>query len=387
MLNTRDLHTKLFYEVDIFNLDLHLKKVAHLPEVGQDKRLLFIGENAGFFSENMAGLNYLTEALEDIPNTNTWLNRVALNPGELPDAIICDLKFLDGDAYSLFGKIQSHKNLKHIPFIIISEEHTHLNKTKALESGIDDFYSLPFNANDLHQRITFLKQFKPENAAFSKNTEYRFEDKIPISKRAFDIAVTLLALTILSPVFLLIALVIKLESRGPVFYVSKRVGRGYMIFNFYKFRSMHQNADEKLVALKHLNHYKDKVNSVFFSDIAFVKIDDDPRITRVGKILRRLSLDELPQLLNVLKGDMSIVGNRPLPLYEAEQLTRDGWAKRFLAPAGITGLWQVTERGGKEMSAEERIKLDIVYAESSSLWFDLQIIFKTIPAVFQKRAL
>ncbi len=111
---------------------------------------------------------------------------------------------------------------------------------------------------------------------------------------------------------------------------------------------------------------------------------NDPRITKVGRILRNTSIDELPQFINVLKGDMSIVGNRPLPLYEAELLTSDQWAKRFLAPAGITGLWQVTKRGGANvMSADERKQLDIEYAENYSFWYDIKILLKTIPAMLQ----
>ena len=122
---------------------------------------------------------------------------------------------------------------------------------------------------------------------------------------------------------------------------------------------------------------------------AFVKFENDPRITRVGKIIRKLSIDELPQLINVIKGDMSIVGNRPLPLYEAEMLTTDEWTDRFNGPAGITGLWQVEARGKtSKMSPEERKGLDNKYVEISnsrfSFWKDIWIILRTIPAVFQK---
>jgi lipopolysaccharide/colanic/teichoic acid biosynthesis glycosyltransferase len=117
---------------------------------------------------------------------------------------------------------------------------------------------------------------------------------------------------------------------------------------------------------------------------AFFKMANDPRITKVGRFIRNTSIDELPQLINVLKGDMSLVGNRPLPLYEAEMLTTDQWAKRFHAPAGMTGLWQVTKRGGaNKMSADDRKQLDIEYAENFSFWYDLKILLKTIPAMIQ----
>ena len=117
----------------------------------------------------------------------------------------------------------------------------------------------------------------------------------------------------------------------------------------------------------------------------FVKLENDPRVTRVGRFIRKYSIDELPQLFNILKGDMSIVGNRPLPLYEAELLTSDAYIDRFMAPAGLTGLWQVEKRGeAGKMSAEERKQLDIKYARDFSFWIDMKIIFKTLTAFVQK---
>jgi len=236
-------------------------------------------------------------------------------------------------------------------------------------------------------------------------------------KRTLDIIISLTALAMLSPILLIVIIAMKLESRGPAFYVSKRVGQNYRIFDLYKFRTMFVNADQKLDSLKHLNQYaaenedetttcKDCTPSnpcspLLFHDgkticeklyirrkekdstEAFVKIVNDPRITKVGRFLRNTSIDEIPQLINVLKGDMSVVGNRPLPLYEAEQLTRDEASLRFAAPAGLTGLWQVTQRGKREITPEERIELDNTYARKYSVWFDLKIILMTIPALFQ----
>jgi lipopolysaccharide/colanic/teichoic acid biosynthesis glycosyltransferase len=186
---------------------------------------------------------------------------------------------------------------------------------------------------------------------------------------------------------MLVAVIIKLESRGSIFYVSKRAGMGYKVFNFLKFRSMSTGADKELSKLLHLNQYGGggvEVKDDNGSNPVFFKIKNDPRITRFGKFLRDTSIDELPQLINVLRGDMSIVGNRPLPLYEAQQLTKDQAALRFMAPAGITGLWQVTKRGKAEMSEDERIALDIQYAKEYSFIYDLKLLFKTIPALLQE---
>ena len=191
-----------------------------------------------------------------------------------------------------------------------------------------------------------------------------------------DIILSSLALIVLSPVMLAtaIAIVINDPSAGPIFS-QERIGRNGKPFKFYKFRSMCPNAEAKLEDLLDQNEMDGPV----------FKIKDDPRITRVGKFIRKTSIDELPQLFNVLKGDMSIVGNRPLPLYEAELLTSDAYIERFMAPAGLTGLWQVEKRGGAgKMSAEERKQLDIKYAKEFSFWLDMKILCKTLTAFVQK---
>lgn len=240
-------------------------------------------------------------------------------------------------------------------------------------------------------------------------------------KRWFDIAASGTALILLSPIMALVALAVRLESKGPVLYGALRAGQGYRLFRLLKFRTMYVGADQAVKNLQHLNAYGPSVTpstemtcdckeqglecTYLFtssgemvcekahqrgsqSKAAFFKIKDDPRITRVGKFLRNTSLDELPQLINVLRGDMSLVGNRPLPLYEAEQLTGDEAALRFLAPAGITGLWQVTKRGRKgEMTDRERIELDKEYAREYSFVHDAKLIMKTFPALLQKESM
>jgi len=203
-----------------------------------------------------------------------------------------------------------------------------------------------------------------------------------ILKRSFDILVSLTALLLLSPLFVLVALAIRIESKGPIFYISKRAGRGYKIFNFYKFRTMFAGAELRIQELSHLNQYLGV--TLPQPGPSFFKINNDPRATKIGAFLRNSSLDELPQLLNVLLGDMSLVGNRPLPLYEAATLTTDQCAQRFLAPAGMTGLWQIKKRGREEMSVQERINLDIDYANKYNFMYDLWIMANTPSALIQK---
>ena len=312
-----------------------------------------------------------------------------------------------------------------VPVLLIGK-HIDKNLRKiALSAGITDFFSRPVNLKNVEIRINFLLDNWSELRSKLKKKSISTY-KTPFGKRAFDVFFSGMALLCLSPVFLIVYVWIKLESKGPAFYYSYRVGTGYRVFRFYKFRSMFVNADKRLKDLKHLNQYDidaaagekqaepivetlcndclsygkcqfplyaDKIrwcekqyiySKHTNSGSAFFKIKDDPRITKFGNIIRNLSIDELPQLWNVLIGNMSIVGNRPLPLYEAEKLTTDKYALRFAAPAGITGLWQVEKRGKGDMSEEERLELDNTYAQNHSMLNDLRLILKTIPALLQK---
>ncbi|RZK52341.1 MAG: sugar transferase [Pedobacter sp.] len=260
-------------------------------------------------------------------------------------------------------------------FGLLTEKDASVTK-KAFELRVSDCYSPIFTFADIKLRLQFLYTYKILHSKLKNLPNEPLEQyKTPLSKRIFDLTLSITALIFLSPLFIVVAILIKLDSKGPVFYASKRVGSGYQIFDFYKFRSMRANADKEIENLKKDNQY---------GDSAFFKIQNDPRVTKLGSFLRNSSLDELPQLFNVLLGNMSIVGNRPLPLYEAEQLTTDEWSTRFLGPAGITGLWQITKRGKKDMSDRERKKFDNFYTKKFTIWLDLKIIFMTIPALFQK---
>jgi len=367
-------------------------------------------------NNNLAAINYLTE-------------------NSKPDAILCDYDLPGSNGLFLFDWIRERAEYHAIPFILLAHEFSSDVYKRSFNRHVDDFYvtstTLPEN---LVTRIQYLIDFK-KNTRNSKTADYTTQKyRMPLSKRIFDIAIASSVLLLASPFLLLVILAIRIESNGKVYYISKRVGR--KTFDFYKLRSMRNGADVELKklakeknqynAIAHLtdNHLESSCpkcsklpkgktcspmmyvdthevcdywhnfqkNKMAKSNSPFVKIVNDPRVTRVGKFIRNTSIDELPQLINVLKGDMSIVGNRPLPVYEAELLTVDSLSKRFLAPAGITGLWQVELRGkGGKMSEEERISLDNEYADhfkgnNFSFWYDIKLILRTIPALLQKNS-
>ena len=301
------------------------------------------------------------------------------------------------------------------------------NRKAYLQAGVNN--TLPPHAEEesIQRMNVYLRARKDSKLKEFSETHRKVLNtfRLPMWKRTFDILFAGTAVIILSPLLIGTAIAVRAESKGRVIYKSQRVGSNYQIFNFLKFRSMYTNADKRLKELNALNQYQieevensDEGPEIRFDDLSgtpdeeenllisddfviseedfikkkektkqntFVKIENDPRVTRVGRFIRKYSIDELPQLFNILKGDMSIVGNRPLPLYEAELLTSDAYIDRFMAPAGLTGLWQVEKRGGAgKMSAEERKQLDVNYARDFSFWLDMKIIFKTLTAFVQK---
>ncbi|WP_455970912.1 sugar transferase [Bacteroides congonensis] len=294
-----------------------------------------------------------------------------------------------------------------------------------LKAGINNTIKYETTHEALTDLSTFLKRRKEQKIkALQLKAQNINAFKLPLWKRAFDIFFSGMAILCLSPLLIFTALAIRIESKGPIIYKSKRVGSNYQIFDFLKFRSMYTDADKHLKDFNALNQYQEEEQDIWgeeeepeaelnenadeeeillISDDfviteedyihkkskeksnAFVKLENDPRITKIGRFIRKYSIDELPQLINILKGDMSIVGNRPLPLYEAELLTSDEHIDRFMGPAGLTGLWQVEKRGeAGKLSAEERKQLDITYAKTFSFWLDIKIILKTVTAFVQK---
>lgn len=287
-----------------------------------------------------------------------------------------------------------------------------------LRAGINNAIPHDTSPQSIEDIYRYLERRNEEIIRSKEKEEAIRKFVLPVWKRCFDVLFSAAAIVCLSPFLLITALAIRIESKGPVIYKSKRVGSNYKIFDFLKFRSMHTGADERLREFDRLNQYRaddgrkepdntgeeaGEETTVLVSDDfviaerdyitrksmekknSFVKLENDPRITKTGHILRKYSIDELPQLINILKGDMSVVGNRPLPLYEAELLTSDEYVDRFMAPAGLTGLWQVEKRGkAGRLSAEERKQLDIFYAKTFSFTLDIRIIFRTAVAFIQK---
>lgn len=385
--------------------------------------IIYSGTNTQFFDyfQEILGKNLINEPkhIRDIVKISSSI------PKKNPIIILYE----KGNTKRDLQEIAYLRNKTYKLYIILIQDNiTSKEKQLYLKAGVNDSVNSYIESKPFIERLNFIEkryqQLLPEFLKFDKIVEF----KLPLWKRSFDIFFSGLAIIGLLPILLLTAIAVRLESKGQVVYKSKRVGTNYKIFNFLKFRSMYTGAEKQLKEFDTLNQYQqEKKESVKEEQIligddleldseintsqnimlvsddfliseeqfntqksneqkdSFIKFENDPRITKVGRFIRKYSIDELPQLFNILKGDMSIVGNRPLPLYEAELLTSDEYIDRFMAPAGLTGLWQVEKRGGSgKLSAEERKLLDIKYGKTFSFWLDLKIIFKTLTAFIQK---
>ncbi len=351
-------------------------RVATITNEQSDLFFLYIGSNemaikllhasgsSGLIAEN------LKEAKQLVENENFSEKQI--------DVLLFDVPYETKEFKNFINFVRGCGKIS-VDTPVIYNEQQLLNVASIPDNLIDDIINLPTWQFDLAGKIDFLRKSKNYTEPVRKTQQIKIKAKICSFKRAFDIATSLVLIVLALPAMILIALAIKLESKGPIIYNARRAGKGFKIFKFFKFRSMIINADKKIDALAHLNQYAEAGNGA-----KFFKVANDPRITKVGRFLRNTSLDELPQLFNVLKGDMSLVGNRPLPLYEAATLTTNDFVERFMAPAGITGLWQIKKRGQSNMSVEERINLDIAYARKSTLLYDLWIMANTPAALIQK---
>lgn len=382
--------------------------------------LIYIGKDSNYLSrfDRLEGIRmiHVKDYLEAIQfyaseTKNSRFNLVLIEQGNINEDITNITKF----------KQKFYQGY----VVLITKGLTKEESIRYLHCGINDTIHPDMTADEFMAKIGLIKKRQELLYANDRNNKKVKHFVLPRWKRIFDIVFSAVALIVLFPVFLIIAIAIRLESKGPIIYKSKRVGSNYTIFDFLKFRSMYSDADKHLKELASQNQYmeekelpvqaceftEEELNNILIgnngtiivsddfiipeSDVsapknsggtcAFIKIEHDPRVTKVGHFLRKFSLDELPQFINILRGDMSVVGNRPLPLYEAELLTNDDSIDRFMAPAGLTGLWQVEKRGDSgKLSAQERKELDIRYGKEFSFWYDIKILFRTLTAFVQK---
>jgi lipopolysaccharide/colanic/teichoic acid biosynthesis glycosyltransferase len=384
--------------------------------------LLYIGKNDTFF-----------ERLKQLPGIEVLQGKTTKEAIDIcvklrarEQVIICYERTTTNEDFVNISLIR--KKFYQLYILLVTNGLSREEGLQYLKCGINDTLSPDTDVEKLSAKIDWV--IKRQEQLYIRDRQKSDPEKrfvLPLWKRCFDIVFASCSIIVLSPVLLLTALAIRLESPGAVIYRSKRVGSNYHIFDFFKFRSMYVDADKRLNELSDQNQYKspsegngetqartfseEDLSDILVGDDGtllisddmiipenefaekqqqerenpYVKIEKDPRVTHVGRFIRKYSLDELPQLFNILKGDMSVVGNRPLPLYEAEMLTNDDSIDRFMAPAGLTGLWQVEKRGDSgKLSAQERKDLDLRYGREFSFAMDMKILLKTFTAFIQK---
>ena len=232
---------------------------------------------------------------------------------------------------------------------------------KVIAVSLDEGYPMTEKREDSSKILKF-KTADGKTVDVSRSIGYR------VIKRAFDIIISLIGLVVLSPVFIITIIAIRLEDHGPAFFTQNRVGKDKAVFKMYKFRSMKMNAAEIHEQMK---------KEYGWDDVSF-KLKDDPRVTKVGSFIRKTNIDEMPQLINIFLGHMSFVGPRPLPVYEfeEEQETYKGkYDLRYAVPAGLTCIWQISNRS--ELSFADRMKMDVDYSIKCGLGMDVKLFFQT----------
>ena len=370
----------LFMEPTVYENDTVFSTVKN-----QADTLLFIGpstDSAAFIETTPSYLlPYQSIFMDNMEAAFAYLDAYSPVDTEAHLAIIIDARWAEDNRFKLLRTLKNMPVYKHVPVLVVSDRMHWGIGENYMEAGADDYFNCPVEPERLETIVEFLWEHKPAiidaSLAFQQhNSDATVSYKAHPLKRCMDIGGALVGLSLLSPIMLFTALAIRLESKGPIFYCSKRIGAGFKPFNFWKFRSMFTDADQKLTEISHQNQYG--------NNATFIKIANDPRVTRVGRFIRKYSIDELPQFYNILIGDMSLVGNRPLPVYEADKLFEETSGRRFLGPAGLTGLWQVSKRGRPDMDPQERIKLDIDYVNQQGIVNDARILLRTFTAFVQK---
>ncbi|GAB3803964.1 hypothetical protein GCM10028819_34710 [Spirosoma humi] len=367
---------------------------------------------------SLVGTGHAIVRFKETSESERWLT-----DNQQVDLIITDRT--NGDV--LVNLVRHKRDYRLVPFLVVSRLGESPLEQATLALGVTDLLAINDDNYRIQAKINYYLSLSDQIRTFDNAGPVATPTqlRLPWWKRLLDISVSLTILLLLSPILLVVALVIALDSKGPVIYRSKRAGANFHVFDMYKFRTMKVEADQLLGQLASNNIYaKPETKTAATTSVAsrcsvcqaagvpcqtllfdrdrhicekhylqetqdkakFMKFRNDPRITRIGTFLRNSSIDELPQLVNILVGDMSLVGNRPLPLYEAEQLTSDEFAKRFAGPAGLTGLWQVKKRGRGQgpMSDRERTLLDIEYSSTFSFKTDALIIWQTLFSLWQK---
>lgn len=345
-------------------------------EKDKTNRILYIGRRAAVLKMLRAHFDLVMHVKD--PNE---VYAVSNEKGSFqPHAIIIDsIEHLYAIKASL-DKRGRQEMLLSTPLILIeNSDAPSLPAKTATELKVDEvIFADKLSSRQMADKVAFWIKLKSALHSFNQEKKIILPDFYSQGpawsvSRGLDILIAGIGLVLALPLMALLAVMIKIDSPGPVFYVAPRAGRGYRIFPFYKFRTMMVGAEEKQQALMDQNEYvqagTDK--AVFF------KMQRDPRATKLGQWLRKTSLDELPQLFNVLRGDISLVGNRPLPLQEACALTTDHWSGRFMPPAGIVSLWHIQKSDRNKPTVSERMHYDLLYARKQNLLLDLWILIKT----------